>query len=443
MRKITAFMVFVLCISIAYPVDATRRRYLEREQQTQEQEEEKSIDYGSVYYIDNLPGSTFNPDDLKDYTYDGIPINIPDFSRHRDYEAEDIKTFSDAIVDYLGWDSMLGVSGYDLQENFLTFRPIKGVSSNANRTIGYGRRKFGSEPIEFKARICNDDNSGSDIFAGWMGIMVRASSTQSAQWQNNPGYLFVIKHDAIELQRWFPDQTMLTVVDNGAVNHGQWHEYLVGTEKTEQGLKITLHIDGQEMLSVVDDNEPIAPEEGHVAFYCSTDKIDFMPVNTTLNSSGETITKGEYGNITALKVGQSRVLSAGVQAQIDEENVNVVPKVANDRVFVPLRFVADAIGAVVEWNEEYRTVDLNYRGREITLTEGFAEYGVDGVYRKLDAAPFIEHGRLYVPIRAISEAFSKNVLWTDEQIVFVLENGAVLDEETKSSVFAFFSFGGL
>ena len=209
MRKVAIFMIIMICLGLSVPAYATRRRYIEKQANEEEAVVGTSIDYRNHMYVDGLPGpSAFNPKDLEGYTYDGIPIKVPNFGNHKEYEVDQIKNFSDAIIDFLGWDAMLGVADYDLEENKLMFEPIKGVDSNANNTIGYGRRKFGEEPIEFKARIV-DESSSDSTFSNWVGISFRTTTTQAPQWRDNPGYLFVIKSDVIELQRWLPDQKML------------------------------------------------------------------------------------------------------------------------------------------------------------------------------------------------------------------------------------------
>ena len=228
------------------------------------------------------------------------------------------------------------------------------------------------------------------------------------------------------------------IIDNTYVFNNEIHEFLINTEYVDDGFELSLSIDGQEVISFVDDHDEI-PEEGYVTFYCSVDRVEIMPVNPTLISTNSEADKISYDRITALKVGESKALFAGISSQIDEEDEKVVPKIVNTRAFVPIRFVVDALGGEVQWDEELQTARITYRMNEVSITEGFAEYGLNGLFHKLDAPPYIENSRLFVPLRVIAEAFNKNVIWTEEEIIFILEQEEELSDETKENIFDFFN----
>ena len=40
------------------------------------------------------------------------------------------------------------------------------------------------------------------------------------------------------------------------------------------------------------------------------------------------------------------------------EKYGVAPEIINDRTYVPIRFVAEELGADVQWNEETKTVTI-------------------------------------------------------------------------------------
>ena len=40
------------------------------------------------------------------------------------------------------------------------------------------------------------------------------------------------------------------------------------------------------------------------------------------------------------------------------EKYGVAPTIINDRTYVPIRFVAEELGAEVQWNEETKTVTI-------------------------------------------------------------------------------------
>ena len=71
---------------------------------------------------------------------------------------------------------------------------------------------------------------------------------------------------------------------------------------------------------------------------------------------------------------------------------------------VPVRFVAEAFGAEVGWNEETKTVTISMGGKTLTMQ-------IDKELEGFGAAPIISNDRTMVPIRYISEQLGANVLW--------------------------------
>ena len=108
---------------------------------------------------------------------------------------------------------------------------------------------------------------------------------------------------------------------------------------------------------------------------------------------------------------------------------DVAPKIVNDRTMLPARFVAESLGAVVEWNGDKQLVTIkgkNLKTNEdvtILITIG-AEYAVvNGENVKLDSPAFIENDRTYTPIRFISEHLGAIVEWLEnEQKVIITKN---------------------
>lgn len=85
---------------------------------------------------------------------------------------------------------------------------------------------------------------------------------------------------------------------------------------------------------------------------------------------------------------------------------------------LPARFVAESLGAEVQWNEEKSLVTINGKnedGKDVTIliTIGEENAAVNGETVKLDSPAFIENGRTYTPVHFIAEQFGVNVMWED------------------------------
>ncbi|MBQ7103240.1 MAG: copper amine oxidase N-terminal domain-containing protein, partial [Anaerotignum sp.] len=81
------------------------------------------------------------------------------------------------------------------------------------------------------------------------------------------------------------------------------------------------------------------------------------------------------------------------------------------RTMLPARFVAEALGGVVTWDEAEQKVTIVKDGSviEIFIGEPFAT--VDGEPVELDCAAYIENDRTYLPLRFIAENLGAEVVW--------------------------------
>lgn len=102
-----------------------------------------------------------------------------------------------------------------------------------------------------------------------------------------------------------------------------------------------------------------------------------------------------------LQIGSTAVL-------VDEQAIinDVAPVIHNDRTLVPIRVITEALGGQVAWNEAAKEVTLTVNGKEIKMTIGKAleKYGV---------APVIIGGRTFVPVRFVADELGAVTTWDD------------------------------
>lgn len=126
-----------------------------------------------------------------------------------------------------------------------------------------------------------------------------------------------------------------------------------------------------------------------------------------------------------LKIGShAAVVEGGVTAIYPGERA-VTAYLRSDRTFIPVRFVAERLGAEVEWESETRTAVIKKDGHTIRMAVGSATYTVDGETRSLDApAEMVTsaagYGRTMVPARFITEALGYQVEWEPSRRVVVI-----------------------
>lgn len=94
---------------------------------------------------------------------------------------------------------------------------------------------------------------------------------------------------------------------------------------------------------------------------------------------------------------------------------DVAPIIRKDRTMLPARFVAEALGAEVSWDEAARKVTIVSadKATTIVITIDSDKAMVNDKEVKLDSAAFIENDRTYTPIRFISESLGAKVAWDE------------------------------
>ncbi|MBI2874344.1 MAG: right-handed parallel beta-helix repeat-containing protein [Firmicutes bacterium] len=91
--------------------------------------------------------------------------------------------------------------------------------------------------------------------------------------------------------------------------------------------------------------------------------------------------------------------------------VEVPPVLTGGRVFIPLRAVSEALGAEVVWDPRRSQVSIRLRDTRLELRVGSREAEIDGKVLPMDAPPFIQHGRTLVPLRLVAETLGAVVGW--------------------------------
>ncbi len=97
--------------------------------------------------------------------------------------------------------------------------------------------------------------------------------------------------------------------------------------------------------------------------------------------------------------------------------MDVAPIIYNDRAMLPARFVAEQLGATVEWNAAERKITITGKhlktGEDVKLSmfiEMKTAY-LNGEAFRMDTVPFIRNNRTYTPVRYIAEALGATVDW--------------------------------
>lgn len=113
---------------------------------------------------------------------------------------------------------------------------------------------------------------------------------------------------------------------------------------------------------------------------------------------------------------------------------DVEPFINQDgRTLVPIRFVAEALKAQVDWEPEKNRVIIK-KDKTIELQIGRNEIIVDGKNELIDTSAIIVRDRTYVPLRLISENFGATVEWNSgyKTVNIITKDATAKDFEFES-----------
>ena len=104
-----------------------------------------------------------------------------------------------------------------------------------------------------------------------------------------------------------------------------------------------------------------------------------------------------------------------ITIQLDgKEIINDSPPVILDgRTLIPARAVFEAMGGTVSWNESTKEVTVNINENIVKLKIDSKTVGVNGVNKTIDVPAMIINNRTMVPVRFISEAVGCEVSWNE------------------------------
>lgn len=139
-------------------------------------------------------------------------------------------------------------------------------------------------------------------------------------------------------------------------------------------------------------------------------------------------TSAEATNVRTVRI---PIISNGKVLQTDTS-----PIMVNNRILVPFRAIAQSTEANVFWDANTKQVTVQKNKKVIFLTVQSSTATINDQTVTLDAPPIIYKGRTFVPVRFIAEALDANVQWTGKEVrlswsTLQTSAGAVYVNETK------------
>lgn len=139
--------------------------------------------------------------------------------------------------------------------------------------------------------------------------------------------------------------------------------------------------------------------------------------NNDSGNNGDSSISGSGKNEIILIIGQKVMTVRGEKVYMD-----VAPMIVKNRTMLPARFVAEALGATVEWYEtEPEKVRITKDDIEIIIWLDSETAYVNGEEYNLDSPAFLYNDRTFVPVRFIAEELGARVDWEEgeEKVIII------------------------
>lgn len=157
-------------------------------------------------------------------------------------------------------------------------------------------------------------------------------------------------------------------------------------------------------------------------------RIYTVQVNPLLTSSG---LRRVLEKSVVLFVNSSDSLVQNVRKKIDENNQQVVPIIKDGSTLVPVRFVSEAMGGEVSFDETTSTIHIKTADKNIEFVLGDTTYKVNETSYTLNVPAQVINDRTFIPLRAAVEALGKKVRWDDRGLIIINDDDKIFDSVTK------------
>lgn len=121
---------------------------------------------------------------------------------------------------------------------------------------------------------------------------------------------------------------------------------------------------------------------------------------------------------------------------------DATPETKNNRTMVPLRVISENLGATVNWKDS--KVTLTNNKMQITLQPNSNTVIKNGKTELLDVKPYLKNNRLFVPIRFIAETFGCQVNYQNSTVTANTEPLVINNVKVKAIQYEYhMTMGGI
>jgi len=128
--------------------------------------------------------------------------------------------------------------------------------------------------------------------------------------------------------------------------------------------------------------------------------------------------QAQYGFIMMF-IGDPMMNVNGALEEIDP-GVGTAPVIIGARTMVPIRAIVEAMGGTVGWDGDERRIDLWALDSHVRMWLGRSDVLVNGDSRYMDVVPEIINDRTLIPVRFVAEFLGAHIEWIGSQQMVVI-----------------------
>ena len=198
--------------------------------------------------------------------------------------------------------------------------------------------------------------------------------------------------------------------------------FLYGEVNNETGIFMSVDMGGS-WIRINDDNHMVGDEPTCIG----ADRQEFGVVYVGTNGRGFT-----YGRpVKAVNISGGEIKADIPATEKNDDTVKVFlngkhilfdtqPEFINDRVSVPIRKIAEAMGAEIEWYPTGNSAMVQLKDKAIYIPNNEFWILVNNEQYYLDIATYMKDNRLFIPLRSFAEIFGCEVSWDgDNRCVWI------------------------
>ncbi len=361
----------------------------------------------------------------------------PTASKAKTIELGDFAAFEDVGPEYFGFKG-----GVEAREAYLRHMHTPVSNYTGRNDIVLSKVARDNDNLYFYVQTAEDLTPHTD--ENWMRLFINTDRKYKTGWE---GYDFIINRvspteDKAVLEKWtgktieewkfeqvaevdytYSGNEMMITVPKSLLKIGEKLdiEFKWNDNMQSQGDIMDFYING--------DTAPIGRyayryvDEASVNNYATDEPVD--PAKTLAHATRRFI---------AMAIDANYAYFYGQKVPIDPLNDETAPVIVNDKTLLPVRFLAESIGATVDWNEEKQEIKITQNNKRIILTLGSNIMKVEKEKRTLQTPAMEIGGRTYVPLRDIVEALEIGCYWIEPGLILCGSEEGYIDALTYGGV---------